>query len=101
MLAGDDRFEAHMTAALELHDRTDTPFERARTLLALGERRRRARRVRQAREPLGTALEAFETLGAVRWAEWARRELRAAGTRTGPARPSTTGALTRRSSRWP
>ncbi|HTI34439.1 MAG TPA: AAA family ATPase [Miltoncostaea sp.] len=94
MMATDARFEGHMAAALALHDRTDTPFERARTLLALGERRRRARRVRQAREPLGAALEAFEALGAARWAEWARRELRAAGTRTRPAPPAATGALT-------
>ena len=94
MLAGDDAFEAHMEAALAQHDRTDTPFERARTLLALGERRRRARRVRHAREPLTDALETFESLGAVRWAEWARRELRAAGTRAHPARPTATGGLT-------
>ncbi len=94
MLADDDRYERHMAAALAQHDRTDTPFERARTLLVLGERRRRARRVRQAREPLGAALAVFEGLGAVRWAEWARRELRAAGTRAQPARPAVTGALT-------
>ncbi|HTI32242.1 MAG TPA: AAA family ATPase [Miltoncostaea sp.] len=94
MLATDATFEGHMAAAMALHDRTDTPFERARTLLALGERRRRARRVRQAREPLGAALEAFESLGAARWAEWARRELRAAGTRARPAPPASTGALT-------
>jgi DNA-binding CsgD family transcriptional regulator len=94
LLAGDDGFESHMAAAIAQHDRTDTPFERARTLLALGERRRRARRVRDAREPLAAALETFESLGAARWAEWARRELRAAGTRARPARPAATGALT-------
>ncbi|HET6690989.1 MAG TPA: LuxR C-terminal-related transcriptional regulator, partial [Miltoncostaeaceae bacterium] len=94
MLADDDGFEAHMAAALAQHDRTDTPFERARTLLALGERRRRARRVRQAREPLAAALETFEALGAARWAEWARRELRAAGARTEPARADATPGLT-------
>ena len=94
LLADDGAFEIHMVAALALHDRTDTPFERARTLLALGERRRRARRVREAREPLGAALTTFEALGATRWAEWARRELRAAGTRARPVQPTATGTLT-------
>lgn len=94
LAAGDDAFERHFADALDLHDRTDTPHERARTLLALGQRRRRARRVRDAREPLGEALTAFETVGAVHWAELARRELRAAGARARRPQPAVTGNLT-------
>jgi DNA-binding CsgD family transcriptional regulator len=51
------------------------PFERGRTLLALGAVRRRARQKRAAREALGQALEIFEHLGARLWAEKARDEL--------------------------
>ncbi len=94
LLAGDDAFEDPMAAALAIHDRTATPLERARTLLALGERRRRARRVREAREPLRAALDTFDALGAARWADWARRELRAAGARARPTRPAAAGSLT-------
>ena len=95
LLADDEGFEAHFATALALHDRTTTPFERGRTLLCLGERRRRARRVREARAPLAGALEVFEGLGAERWADWARRELRATGTRARPSSPAAvTGVLT-------
>jgi len=55
------------------------PFERARTELCLGERLRRARRRAEAREPLRSALEAFERLGAAPWSERARVELSASG----------------------
>ena len=55
------------------------PFERARTLLVMGERRRRAGRRVDAREPLREAVETFAHLGAQPWAERARQELRAAG----------------------
>ena len=81
LMAADDEFEEHFAEALALHARTPTPFERARTELCLGERRRRARRVRDARAPLAASLETFEALGADPWAESARRELRAAGAR--------------------
>src|SRR6185436_877664 len=54
-------------------------FERARTLLCLGERLRRARQRADAREPLKEALETFERLGARGWAERTRTELRATG----------------------
>jgi DNA-binding NarL/FixJ family response regulator len=65
------------------------PFERARTLLALGLVQRRAKRKRAAREALEQALATFEQLGARLWAEKARAELaRISG------RPAATGELT-------
>lgn len=59
-------------------------FEAARIRLALGERLRRTAAKGEAREPLTAALEAFDRLGAVPWAERARKELRASGQATGP-----------------
>ena len=44
------------------------PFERARTLLVLGEVRRRAKQKRPARETLAASLASFEELGAEIWA---------------------------------
>jgi DNA-binding CsgD family transcriptional regulator len=94
LLAPEEAYEECFAEALALHERTPTPFERARTELCLGERRRLGRRVREAREPLASALAAFEAMGAVPWAERARRELRAAGARPGEARSSPTRDLT-------
>jgi DNA-binding CsgD family transcriptional regulator len=65
--------------ALALHARSSRPFERARTELAYGEFLRRNRHRVNARTHLETALDEFERLGAVPWAERARSELRAAG----------------------
>ncbi len=79
LLAPDAEFRAAFDAALALHEGLPMPFERARTLLALGERLRRAKQRAEAREPLTAALDAFERLGARPWAERARTELRATG----------------------
>jgi DNA-binding CsgD family transcriptional regulator len=79
LLAAEDGFEVEFRRALELHGRTATPFERARTELCLGERLRRARRRAEAREPLRAALKTFERLGAAPWSERARTELAATG----------------------
>jgi DNA-binding NarL/FixJ family response regulator len=65
--------------AMAHHARSQTPFERARTELAIGERLRRSRARTDARTPLRAALETFERLGARWWAERARAELRASG----------------------
>jgi DNA-binding CsgD family transcriptional regulator len=65
--------------ALELQAEPGSPFERARTQLAYGERLRRDRRKLEARTQLRAALDAFEGLGAAPWAERARGELRATG----------------------
>ena len=58
-------------------------FERARSVLALGEVRRRARHKRVARECLMEAQHAFASLGASIWAESAANEVaRVGGRRT-------------------
>lgn len=81
---------ASLERALGEHERVSMPFEQARTLLALGASRRRARMKRPAREALEQALAIFEELGARLWAEKARAELARIGGRRAPA----TGELT-------
>jgi len=71
------------------HERLQMPFERARTLLALGTIRRHARQKRAAREALDAALVVLERLGARLWEEKARAELSAIG-----GRPAATRELT-------
>jgi DNA-binding CsgD family transcriptional regulator len=93
-LLADEGFEEAFEDALAWHERTPTPFERARTELCLGERRRRARHPSDAREPLRAALETFERLGATPWAERARSELRASGETTRRRDPSAAQQLT-------
>ena len=58
------------------------PLERARSLLVMGEVRRRRKRKRAAREALDEALAGFEELGAVLWAERTREAMRRIGGRT-------------------
>lgn len=62
-------------AALAHHDRLPMPFERARTLLLLGQLQRRQRKKEFARATLSEALAIFEELGAGLWVERARAEL--------------------------
>jgi DNA-binding NarL/FixJ family response regulator len=61
--------------ALTQHERAPNPFDRARTLLALGVTQRGAKQKRDARETLGEALATFERLGAQIWARRTREEL--------------------------
>jgi DNA-binding CsgD family transcriptional regulator len=70
------------------------PLERARTLLALGSARLRAKQKRAARESLREALAGFQRLGAAIWAEKTQAEL----TRIGGRAPSD-GSLTVREQR--
>jgi DNA-binding CsgD family transcriptional regulator len=80
LLAQDEETAARgFTAALRLYEKSDRPFDRARTQLLWGERLRRERRRTEARVPLSAALETFERLGAHPWAERARQELAAGG----------------------
>jgi len=65
--------------ALGHHDLRVVPYERARTQLAYGERLRRDRRRIEARIQLRSALDTFEGIGTMLWAERARAELRATG----------------------
>jgi hypothetical protein len=79
LLAGESEFEYHFAAALRWHNRTEAPFEWARTALCLGVRLHRAGRCPEARVHLRAALGAFEQLGATPWAQQARVELRMTG----------------------
>jgi DNA-binding CsgD family transcriptional regulator len=94
LLASDGKFEERFHQALELHARTPTPFEQARTELCFGERLRRSRRRTDARERLRSALETFERLGADPWAERARIELSASGETARQRAPSASDQLT-------
>ena len=61
--------------AVEQHERVQRPFELARSLLALGVIRRRAKKKAAAREALERALATFGRVGAPLWAETTRGEL--------------------------
>ena len=72
---------AAVDEAVIQHDRLPLPFELGRTLLVKGTVQRRAKRKRDARDTLEQALEIFEGLGAVQWAERTRAELARIGGR--------------------
>ena len=67
---------AAIDEALEANRTVDTPFDRARTLLAAGQIRRRAGHRRAAREALEEARDTFGRLGAPLWERRAEDELR-------------------------
>jgi DNA-binding CsgD family transcriptional regulator len=67
--------------ALSAHEELPDPLERGRTLLALGQVRRRLKQKRLAKEALEDALAIFEQTGAVVWAGRARVELERIGLR--------------------
>jgi DNA-binding CsgD family transcriptional regulator len=76
--------EAALERALDHHERCPMPFERARTLLALGQVLRRSKQRRRAREALEEAIAVFEQLGGEPWVERAREELERVRGRTAP-----------------
>lgn len=78
-LAPDDELESAW-ATLQ-HDRWPMPYVRARALLRLGRRLRRAGRNDTARAVLHAALEGFESMPAPAWADRARDAIRATGER--------------------
>jgi DNA-binding CsgD family transcriptional regulator len=78
VLADDEQAERLYLAALS-GDLVRWPWAKARLELAYGGWLRRQRRVAESREPLRSALTAFELIEAGFWAEQARGELRAAG----------------------
>jgi DNA-binding CsgD family transcriptional regulator len=80
---------AGLERALAEHDRLGWPFERARTLLALGIVLRRGKQKRTARQTLEQAATVFDELGARLWATKTRAELARIG-----GRPPRTGGLT-------
>jgi DNA-binding CsgD family transcriptional regulator len=61
--------------ALAEHDRMQMPFERARTLLLLGQLQRRQRQKQRAAATLGEALQVFQRLGTPLWVERVSAEL--------------------------
>ena len=77
--------EAILLDAARADAHVGSPFERARSLLALGTVQRRLRKKQAARATLGEALATFERLGARIWAGRAREELRRIGGRAAPA----------------
>ncbi len=85
MLATDDAqalFDAAFGAGLAAW-----PLHRARLQLAYGMWLRRRQQAADSRAPLRAARDTFDALGADAWAERARRELRAAGERSGQPAP--------------
>jgi DNA-binding CsgD family transcriptional regulator len=92
LLEDDTGYEQQFRTALALHDRTASPFDRARTQLCYGERLRRVRRILDAREQLTDALAAFEQLGAGCWAHRTRLELAGAGAPVSASPPLAEGA---------
>ncbi|MFD0417676.1 AAA family ATPase [Streptomyces sp. NPDC127108] len=98
LLARGDRAEELFTAALDKPGAS--PFETARTRLLYGERLRRDRRIKRAREQLRLAEVELRRIGARPWAKLARMELAAAGDRSAqaaaPARTADHHALTAR-----
>jgi DNA-binding CsgD family transcriptional regulator len=76
----------HFEEALREHERMPGPFEKGRTLLALGQVQRRLKQKRAARETLTAALSIFEQVGTPLWAEKARVELGRIGGRAVPRR---------------
>jgi DNA-binding CsgD family transcriptional regulator len=78
MLASEDQYEREFQTALALYGE-EMAFERARTQLALGMRRRRSRRRADARAALHEALAYFDRSGTEPWARQARAELTATG----------------------
>jgi DNA-binding CsgD family transcriptional regulator len=91
--AGEDADRLYQEA-LRLHPATERPLDRARTALLYGEHLRRERRRVDARGQLRSALEIFARLGAVRWEERARNELRATGERARRRDPGSLDRLT-------
>lgn len=77
--------ELELARSLELQERAPSPYERARTLVALATVRRRRRRRGAARDALEEAVGLFVRAGAVLWADRARADIAALGLRRGPA----------------
>jgi len=80
ILASDAVAERQFRAAIA-SAQAEWPFYVARTQLAYGTWLRRHRRMTQSRAPLREAVDTFDALGLLRYAERARRELRASGER--------------------
>jgi DNA-binding CsgD family transcriptional regulator len=93
LTADDERAEALFAAALD-QDLAEQQFMHARTSFSYGRWLRRQRRSADSRGPLRHAIDLFDALGATRWGERARQELRAAGEKIGPRAPDARDRLT-------
>ncbi len=93
LLSDDNNAEELFVAALS-ESSGNYPFLRARTLFSFGRWLRRQRRTAESRAPLRDAIDLFDALGAKRWSERARQELRATGERIGPRTPDARDRLT-------
>ena len=76
---------AAVERAIKDHENLDMPYERARTLLALGLVHRRRNERRAARSAFDAALAIFEQLGVQPWVERTRIELARVPVRRAPA----------------
>ena len=81
-LVADEGYDAIFEEALQHHEASPRALERARTLLAYGERLRRDGQRVEARERLRAASKLFESGAAGAWAERAQAELAASGETT-------------------
>jgi DNA-binding CsgD family transcriptional regulator len=93
-LLAEDRDAEELFAVALGQDASGHPFLRARTLFSFGRWLRRQRRSAEARQPLRDAIALFDALGAARWSERTRLELRATGERIGPRVPDARDRLT-------
>jgi DNA-binding CsgD family transcriptional regulator len=73
---------AALRSSLALWETLQVPFERARSLLLLGEAQRRAKARGEARATLLQAQTIFDSIGALRWSERTRAEIARLGGRT-------------------
>jgi DNA-binding CsgD family transcriptional regulator len=94
LIASDGDVDAQFQDALALHELSRRPLERARTELCYGERLRRAGRRVESRVRLRSALEIFDSLGAVPWSDRTRAELAATGETLRRRDPTVTERLT-------
>ena len=76
---------ADLRFAIDAHDGVQQPFELARTLLVVGDVRRRAKQKRPARESLEQAVTIFDGLGTRIWSARARASLARISGRTASA----------------
>ena len=93
LLAAEEDADSLFQAALG-QDRSAYLYPRARTLFSFGTWLRRQRRGIESRAPLREAIELFDVLGATRWSDRARQELRATGEASGPRRRDARDQLT-------
>jgi DNA-binding CsgD family transcriptional regulator len=87
-----DAARKSLAESLAAHGASGQPFERARTLLAIGSVERRAKQKRAARESLEQAAAMFAELPSPPWEAMARRELSRLGLRAAPGELTETEA---------